>query len=173
MPGRFGVKTGLPACRRDSISIRHLPHLYDHDVDEETGEDRAGCDGSRIALGQTASGRYFCECSMFPIRRRIAFLRSRPTHEQASRSRHSQAKKEETTNEPRQISNRMGRGESVASVCHYALDLLLLMSLDIVCAKPDLCRMGLTRRSAPTAPASAANWPPTDPKTGRPAYFVG
>ena len=43
-----------------------LPHIYDHHVDEDEvmevlekpGEDRAGRDGSRIALGQTTSGRY-------------------------------------------------------------------------------------------------------------------
>jgi hypothetical protein len=43
-----------------------LPHIYNHQVDEDevmellekAGEDRAGRDGSRIALGQTASGRY-------------------------------------------------------------------------------------------------------------------
>jgi hypothetical protein len=41
-------------------------HIYNHqvhenevfDVLEEPGEDRVGRDGSRIALGQTASGRY-------------------------------------------------------------------------------------------------------------------
>ena len=43
-----------------------LPHLYAHDVTEDEvedvltnpGEDRMGADGSRIALGQTGSGRY-------------------------------------------------------------------------------------------------------------------
>jgi hypothetical protein len=43
-----------------------LPHIHDHQVDEDEvmevlekpGEDRAGRDGSRIALGQTVSGRY-------------------------------------------------------------------------------------------------------------------
>ena len=43
-----------------------LPHIYNHDVDEvevievleKPGEDRAGSEGSRIALGQTAAGRY-------------------------------------------------------------------------------------------------------------------
>jgi hypothetical protein len=43
-----------------------LPHLYGHGVNEDEaesvlrhpGEDRAGRDGSRHALGQTASGRY-------------------------------------------------------------------------------------------------------------------
>lgn len=43
-----------------------LPHIYKHqvsedeviDVLEKSGEDRAGRDGSRIALGQTTSGRY-------------------------------------------------------------------------------------------------------------------
>ena len=43
-----------------------LPHIHNHHVDEdevidvleEPGEDRAGREGSRIALGQTASGRY-------------------------------------------------------------------------------------------------------------------
>lgn len=43
-----------------------LPHIYGHQVDEDEvtevlekpDEDRAGRDGSRIALGQTASGRY-------------------------------------------------------------------------------------------------------------------
>lgn len=43
-----------------------LPHIRNHQVDEEEvievletpDEDRAGREGSRIALGQTASGRY-------------------------------------------------------------------------------------------------------------------
>jgi hypothetical protein len=43
-----------------------MPHIHNHDVSEEevlealenTGEDRAGREGSRIALGQTAAGRY-------------------------------------------------------------------------------------------------------------------
>ena len=42
------------------------PHIYNHQVNEDEvidvlerpGEDRAGREGSRIALGQTASGRY-------------------------------------------------------------------------------------------------------------------
>ena len=42
------------------------PHIYSHQVNEDEvvdvldkpGEDRAGREGSRIALGQTASGRY-------------------------------------------------------------------------------------------------------------------
>ena len=42
------------------------PHIHNHAVAEEEvievlekpGEDRAGLEGSRIALGQTASGRY-------------------------------------------------------------------------------------------------------------------
>ena len=47
-------------------SITGLPHIYNHQVNEdevievleEPGEDRAGREGSRIALGQTATGRY-------------------------------------------------------------------------------------------------------------------
>jgi Domain of unknown function (DUF4258) len=43
-----------------------LPHIYKHRIDENEvievlegpGEDRAGREGSRVALGQTASGRY-------------------------------------------------------------------------------------------------------------------
>ena len=43
-----------------------LPHIYNHNVDEvevievleKPGEDRAGSEGSRVALGQTAAGRY-------------------------------------------------------------------------------------------------------------------
>jgi hypothetical protein len=43
-----------------------LPHIYQHDVDghevEEVlahpGEDRPGREGSRVAIGQTQSGRY-------------------------------------------------------------------------------------------------------------------
>jgi len=43
-----------------------LPHIYNHrveeveaiDVLEKPGEDRPGREGSRIAIGQTASGRY-------------------------------------------------------------------------------------------------------------------
>ena len=42
------------------------PHIWRHNVDEEevidvltsSGEDRPGRDGSRVAVGQTASGRY-------------------------------------------------------------------------------------------------------------------
>ena len=42
------------------------PHIWNHDVTEEeveevlenAGEDRPGGDGSRVAIGQTASGRY-------------------------------------------------------------------------------------------------------------------
>ena len=42
------------------------PHIHNHRVDEDEvievlekpGEDRAGLEGARIALGQTASGRY-------------------------------------------------------------------------------------------------------------------
>lgn len=42
------------------------PHIYQHGVNEneveevlkETGEDRPGQEGSRVALGQTLSGRY-------------------------------------------------------------------------------------------------------------------
>ncbi len=43
-----------------------LPHIYDHDVDEDEvedillnpGEDRAGRGNSRVAIGQTRTGRY-------------------------------------------------------------------------------------------------------------------
>jgi hypothetical protein len=43
-----------------------MPHIYNHDVLEDEvekvltnpGEDRPGRDGSRIAVGQTAAGRY-------------------------------------------------------------------------------------------------------------------
>ena len=46
--------------------VTGAPHIYNHDVAEEEvieilekpGEDRAGREGSRIALGQTVSGRY-------------------------------------------------------------------------------------------------------------------
>ena len=42
------------------------PHIYDHGVNEKevvevlsrTGEDRPGEEGSRVAIGQTLSGRY-------------------------------------------------------------------------------------------------------------------
>jgi len=42
------------------------PHILDHDVTEDevvevlrrAGEDRAGDEGSRVAIGQTAAGRY-------------------------------------------------------------------------------------------------------------------
>jgi hypothetical protein len=48
----------------DRLSGR--PHIYSHDVTEaeveevlaSPSEDRMGAEGSRIALGQTASGRY-------------------------------------------------------------------------------------------------------------------
>jgi hypothetical protein len=46
--------------------VSGLPHIHDHQVDElevievleHPDEDRAGREGSRMALGQTASGRY-------------------------------------------------------------------------------------------------------------------
>lgn len=46
--------------------VTGLPHIYNHQVDEEevedvlsrSGEDRPGRAGSRIALGQTQAGRY-------------------------------------------------------------------------------------------------------------------
>ena len=46
--------------------VTGAPHIHNHHVDEHEvvdvldrpGEDRAGRDGSRVALGQTASGRY-------------------------------------------------------------------------------------------------------------------
>ena len=65
---RFGVRIGLTRLQtRFYIDpATGLPHIYDHQVDEDEVtevlekpyEDRAGRDGSRIALGQTASGRY-------------------------------------------------------------------------------------------------------------------
>ena len=46
--------------------LSRLPHIHGHEVTEaeveevlvSPGEDRVGAGGSRIALGQTASGRY-------------------------------------------------------------------------------------------------------------------
>ena len=46
--------------------LTRLPHIYGHQVTEpeveyvlsRPGEDRPGAEGSRIALGQTAAGRY-------------------------------------------------------------------------------------------------------------------
>ena len=46
--------------------ITGLPHIHGHDVDEDEvievlerpAEDRNGRDGSRVALGQTAAGRF-------------------------------------------------------------------------------------------------------------------
>jgi hypothetical protein len=46
--------------------VTGAPHIYNHEVAEEEvievlekpSEDRAGREGSRVALGQTASGRY-------------------------------------------------------------------------------------------------------------------
>ena len=43
-----------------------MPHIYNHDVEEEEvedvlespGEDRPGGDGSRVALGQSRGGRF-------------------------------------------------------------------------------------------------------------------
>jgi hypothetical protein len=43
-----------------------LPHIYEHGVTEDEvrvvlmrpGEDRAGDEGSRVAIGQTSAGRY-------------------------------------------------------------------------------------------------------------------
>ncbi len=46
--------------------VTDSPHIYNHDVTEieveqilaRPGEDRQGAEGSRVAVGQTASGRY-------------------------------------------------------------------------------------------------------------------
>lgn len=46
--------------------VTGLPHVYNHNVDEaevaeilaSPGQDRAGSEGSRVALGQTSDGRY-------------------------------------------------------------------------------------------------------------------
>ena len=46
--------------------VTGLPHIHNHQVNEDEvievlgkpGEDRAGREGSRIAMGQTASGRH-------------------------------------------------------------------------------------------------------------------
>lgn len=43
-----------------------VPHIHGHAVDEDEveevlrapGEDRPGCEGSRVAIGQTQAGRY-------------------------------------------------------------------------------------------------------------------
>ena len=66
--GRFGVRIFLTRLQtRFYIGpATGLPHIYDHHVDEDElmevlkkpSEDRAGRDGSGIALGQTTSGRY-------------------------------------------------------------------------------------------------------------------
>ena len=55
------------------------PHIHTHDFEEDEvedvltkpGEDRPGREGSRIAIGQTQSGRYR-ESSMFPTLNRTA-----------------------------------------------------------------------------------------------------
>lgn len=47
-------------------SDTHQPHIYNHNVSEQEiedilfhpGEDRPGKEGSRVAIGQTQSGRY-------------------------------------------------------------------------------------------------------------------
>jgi hypothetical protein len=47
-------------------SATGLPHIYNHNIDEAevldvlegTHEERAGRDGTRLALGQTSAGRY-------------------------------------------------------------------------------------------------------------------
>lgn len=46
--------------------VTGMPHIHNHGVDEDevldilqnTSEDRPGREGSRVALGQTSSGRY-------------------------------------------------------------------------------------------------------------------
>lgn len=46
--------------------LTDVPHIYNHSVEEQEvedvllhpGEDRSGREGSRIAIGQTQSGRY-------------------------------------------------------------------------------------------------------------------
>lgn len=92
-----------------------LPHVYNHHVDEaevidvleQPGEDRAGREGSRIALGQTASGRYLRVIyvpntepdSVFVI---TAYdLTGKPCQPIADAERRN-------TNEPEQISRWMG-----------------------------------------------------------------
>lgn len=46
--------------------VSGVPHIHNHGVDEDevlealenTGEDRPGREGSRVAMGQTSAGRY-------------------------------------------------------------------------------------------------------------------
>jgi hypothetical protein len=76
---RSGGLRKSPACRdalewfRNELRARFYidpttesPHIYNHQVNEDEvvdvldkpGEDRAGREGSRVAFGQTASGRF-------------------------------------------------------------------------------------------------------------------
>jgi hypothetical protein len=100
-----------------------LPHIYDHDAREDeaidvlndAGEDRAGQDGARIAVGQTAAGRYL----------RVIYVPDREldrvfviTHMIWSGSllwRIGDAEGR-SSNESKQISGWMGRGEGAAGV---------------------------------------------------------
>lgn len=79
-PMERSARSAVGACRAKSLlsilvrvhlhfyldSVTGQPHIWNHGVDEEEvkevlthpGEDRPGRDGSRVAIGQTASGRY-------------------------------------------------------------------------------------------------------------------
>jgi hypothetical protein len=59
-----------------------LPHIYSHDVSEDEvsfvlsnpGEDRAGREGSRVAIGRTSSGRYLRVVYVPDMRKRGVFV---------------------------------------------------------------------------------------------------
>ena len=68
-----GCGTGMLVSIVVSVDVRfyldpatHQPHIWNHDVEEQEvqqvlrspGEDRPGRGGSRVAIGQTASGRH-------------------------------------------------------------------------------------------------------------------
>src|SRR5437764_6364015 len=70
---RFDLAKCFVKSYAPSVNVRFfidptsgLPHIYDHGVDEDEveqalanrGEDRPGSKDSRVAVGQTAAGRY-------------------------------------------------------------------------------------------------------------------
>jgi hypothetical protein len=72
-----------------------LPHIYGHGVTEDEaeyvlrnpGEDRAGRDGSRHALGQTMAGRYLHVIYVPETRKATVYSSLRPTTSVVNRFR--------------------------------------------------------------------------------------
>jgi hypothetical protein len=91
-----------------------LPHIHNHDVGEDevvevlesSGEDRAGREDSRIALGQTTAGRYLRVIYVPDPEPDSVFVQ--PMSYRERRSPHFAGVEGRNSNESKQVPGRMG-----------------------------------------------------------------